>query len=370
MADDAFPNGNTRVRSATGLACLGKPMKIRSIWPAIAIVQLAACGGGGSGQKAPEPPLVHAARPERHLFLDRIDAVGTARANEQVTLASPVTERVLRVNFGDGQFVAKGQVIAVLAQNRQVADLAGARARAVNSQQQLDRMMTLKSRGFVTNSNVDAQIASDASARYSVEAAQAAVEDRVIRAPFSGYASLRTISAGAVVNQGTPIATISDASRIKLDFTVPETQLRSVSPGVRLTAVASAYPGRTFAGTISAVDAVIDPNTRALLVRAILANPDNALKPGMLLNVSIEGGRRESLAVPELAIVGEGADRFVYVVNAAGKAERRMVTTGARDNGVVEVLTGLGGGERVIDQGVVKVAPGLRVRTSPAGKSR
>jgi len=337
--------------------------------PAVALLALPACSGNNP-DKAKSSPLVHVTQPLRHTFVDRIEAVGTAKANEQVTLASPVTERIVKVNFGDGQFVAKGQVIAVLAQNRQLADLAGARARAVNARQEMDRLQALKGQGFVTRTTVDAQVAALASAQAAVEAAQATIDDRVVRAPFAGVASLRAISAGAVVNQGTPIATISDASRIKLDFTVPETLLAAVKPGVAVSAKAAAFPERSFAGTIDAIDAVIDPNTRALLVRAVLRNPDNALKPGMLLNVTVEGARRQGLAVPALAVIGEGEDQYVFIVDADGKAVRRGVRTGARDGGLVEILAGLNGSERVIDKGVVKVAEGVKVRTTAATKGR
>ena len=306
-------------------------------------------------------PLVTVVAPVQHLFVDRLDAVGTAHANEQVTLASPVTERIVRLNFGDGQYVRRGQIIAVLAQNRQAATLAGARAQELSARQQLERLQALKGRGFVTNASVDAQIAAAASARAAADAAEAEIGDRIVRAPFSGYASLRTISAGAVVNQGTPIATISDVSRIKLDFTVPETMLADIHKGRNIEARAAAYPQRTFTGTISTIDPVIDPSTRAVLVRAVLANPDKALKPGMLLNVLVEGDSRTMLAVPELAIIGEGEQRFVYVVDKDGKAQRRVIVSGARDKGLVEVVKGLRPNDRVINEGVVKVAPGVKV---------
>jgi len=329
----------------------------------VATLALSACGSDSTPQKRNDP-LVHAVSPVRRVFVDRIEAVGTARANEQVTLASPVTARIVRVNFGDGQFVGRGQVIAVLAQSRQIADRDGARAQALNAQQQLDRLMALKTHGFVTNATVDAQIASVTSARAAVDAANAAIDDRVIRAPFSGTASLRAISAGAVVNQGTPIVTISDASRIKLDFTVPETLMAALRPGGKVTARSEAYPNLTFAGAIEAVDAVIDPNTRAVLVRALLPNGDGKLKAGMLLNVKVDAGQREGWAVPELAVVGEGAEQFVYVIDKDGKAERRPVKTGMRDAGMIEVIGGLDARDRVIDQGVVKVSPGVKVRTT------
>lgn len=334
-----------------------------------AALLLTACGQGEARFEAP-PPLVEAAPPVSHHFIDRIEAVGTARADEQVTLTSPVTDRIVKLNFSDGQYVRKGQIIALLAQGRQTAALAGALALEANAGQQLQRLRTLKERGFVTSASLDAQIAAAAESRAQAQAARADISDRVVRAPFSGFVSLRTISAGAVVNQGTPIATISDLSRIKLDFTVPETLLTTVRPGGVIEARVAAYPGRSFSGRISAVDPVIDPNTRAILVRASIPNLDSALKPGMLLNIVVQGASRMALAVPELAVVSEGDGRFVYVIDREGKAQRRVVEVGVRDDGLVEVKTGIARNDRVIGEGVVKVRPGLKVRTGPAGKAK
>ena len=284
---------------------------------------LAACGGGSQNKERDRPPplvKVEPARPMR--FVERIDAVGTALANEQVTLAAPVTERIVRLNFDDGGYINKGQTVAVLAAGQETAQLSEAQARAREAQQQLARVETLRKRGFATKSNLDAQAALAGQARAQAAGARAQIGDRVVTAPFSGYVSLRNISAGAVVQAGTEIATISDLSSIKLDFPVPETVLSALKQGQTIDAVSAAYPDQPFRGQIADIDPVIDPNTRAVTVRARLPNPDRKLKPGMLLTVAIETAPRVSLSVPELAVVGEGDSRFVYTVGPDGAAKR------------------------------------------------
>lgn len=329
---------------------------------------LSACGAKGDARRAErQPPLVQAAVPVRHLFVDAIEAVGTARANEQVTLAAPVTERIERLAFDDGDFVRRGQVIAVLAQGPERAALSGAVAAERIATQTLGRVQALSQRGFAANALVDQSTAAAQRARSDAEAARAQIGDRVIRAPFSGFVSLRTISEGAIVGSGTAIAVVSDTSRIKLDFTVPETLLSDLRVGQPIAAVAAAYPGETFSGRISVIDPVIDPATRALSVRALLPNAGNRLKPGMLMTVRIEAARREAQAVPELAVIGEGDDRFVYVVEG-GKAKRVAVRTGLRDGGLIEV-TGLPANARVIGEGVIKVSEGARVRIALANNA-
>ena len=331
---------------------------------------LAACGAGAQekGRDRP-PPLVKAERASTIRFVDRIEAVGSAVANEQVTLSSPVTERITRLNFDDGSFVRRGQVVAVLQQAQQAAQLSEVQARARQADQQLGRITELKNRGFATRADYDVQVAAAAAARAQGQQVRAQIGERLITAPFSGWVSLRNISAGAVVNQGTPIATISDVSTIKLDFPVPETMLAVIRPGQAIVAVSAAWPDQPFRGVIHTIDPVVDPATRAVTVRARIPNPDRRLRPGMMLTVGIETAPRMSLSVPELAIVGEGERRFVFTLGDDNKARRTEVRTGLRSGGRVEILGGLRPGQRVITEGVVKVADGMTVRVAGAANA-
>ena len=345
-------------------------LQTRSILLAALSVSLAACGGATAEKAARQPPLVKAEPAVSMRFVETVEAVGTAVANEQVTLAAPVTERIVRLGFDDGQYVSRGQVIAVLAQGQENAQLAEAQARTRETQQQLKRIETLRKRGFATQANLDTQVAAAASARAQAAEAQASIGERVIRAPFSGWVSLRNISAGAVVSSGTEIATISDISTLKLDFPVPETMLSTLRPGLTIEARSAAYPEVPFRGQIATIDPVIDPNTRAVTVRARLPNPDGKLKPGMLLTVTIETAPRMSLSVPELAVIGEGERRFVFLVGEDGKARRSEVRTGLRSAGRIEILQGLRPGQRVVTDGVVKISDGMTVRLAGPGGDR
>ena len=321
--------------------------------------------GGAGGRRGRTAPLVEVVAPQQRNFADVIEAVGTARANEQVTISSPVTERIERLYFDDGDYVRRGQLIAVLAQGQEQASLAAALATQAQSRAQLERIQSLSDRGFATTAQLDTQVATEARARAEADDARAQIADRTVRAPLSGAVSLRTISAGSIVAVGTPIATVSDLSRIKLDFAVPETMLTSLRTGQGIEVRSGAFPGQVFSGSIATIDPVIDPNTRAVMVRAVLPNPGARLKPGMLLEVAVRSAERRALSVPEPAIVGEGSDRFVFVVDAKGMAHRTRVRTGLRDGGFIEV-TGLDPTMRVISSGVIKVEDGVEVRIAGA----
>lgn len=333
------------------------------VTPAFCILALtlAGCGNGEKNRTPRAVPLVEVQAIKPATFTDNVEAVGTALANEQVVLSAPVTERIDRLHFSDGGYVRQGQVVATMAVAQEQASLAAAQAQARQAGQQLDRIQALKARGFATAASLDQQVALANAAKAAADEARAGINDRIIRAPFSGWVSLRTISPGAIIPAGTAIATISDVSRIKLDFTIPETRLPLIREGMAIRAVAAAWPDRAFSGAIATIDPVIDPATRAVRVRAILPNGDKALKPGMLLTVSVVARKRRSLAAPELAVVGDGNDRFLFVLDDR-TARRVKVDTGIRQDGMVEILGGVKPGQRIVTEGVVKLTDGMTVR--------
>lgn len=344
---------------------------IPALFLAAIVAFTAGCGGGERETKGERPtPLVRAEAATAFVFSDRIEAVGTAGANEQVAVTAPVSERIVRLNFDDGSYVRQGQVLAVLQQAQETAALREVQARQREAQQQLGRIGELKDRGFATRSAYDAQVASAAAARAQADQARAQIGERIVRAPFSGWVSMRNISVGAITSQGAEIATISDISVIKLDFTVPETLLAALRPGLPISAQSAAYAGRAFTGQISTIDPVVDPVSRAVRVRALLPNADRALRPGMAMTVIIQSAERQSLSVPEIAVVGEGDQRFVFVLGEGNRVRRTPVRTGLRQGGRVEIVEGLSPGARIVTEGIVKVSDGMTVRLpgqAPAG---
>ncbi|MCG2839369.1 efflux RND transporter periplasmic adaptor subunit [Sandaracinobacter sp. RS1-74] len=329
-------------------------------------------GGGAKGEKgapkgaAASPPLVIVATAQNSTLIDSVEAVGTARANEQADINSTVTERIAKINFTDGQYVPRGAVIAELVQAEQSATLNQNQARLREAELQLARLKQLQTQGFATKARVDEQQAAVDVARAGTQQANSQIADRVIRAPFSGWLSLRRISPGTVVNAGTTIVTIVDHSKIKLDFTVPETYLPALKPGLEIAATAAAFPGETFRGRISSIDPVLDPVTRSATARAILPNSDLRLRPGMLMTVDIKSPPREALTVPELAVIGEGTGSYVWKVSEDNQAGRANVSAGSRRDGRVEILSGLNAGDRVVSEGTVKLrGPGPVQPTEP-----
>jgi membrane fusion protein (multidrug efflux system) len=183
----------------------------------------------------------------------------------------------------------------------------------------------------------------------------------VIRAPFDGRVGLRRVSLGSLISPGTVVTTLDDTSTIKLDFTIPETFLSAVRPGLDITARSVAYPDVSFSGRVASLDSRVDPATRSVTVRALLPNPEGLLKPGMFLTVRLSRGATDALLVPEHALVPEQGDVYVFVVKDE-TAEKRRIRTGQRRVGDVQVVDGLVAGELVVTEGTQKLRDGVAVR--------
>ncbi len=297
-----------------------------------------------------------------HRFVDRIEALGTARASESVTLTAQVTETVARIHFEDGQTVRKGTILVELDHAEEDAQLAEAEATLEEAERQLARIRELVARGNATAATLDEQMRDVAQARARIAQVKARIATRVIRAPFDGMLGLRQVSVGALVTPGTVISTIDDITPILLDFSVPERFLSALALGQTIRARAAAFPDRLFSGRIVAIAPRVDPVTRAVTVRAELPNADQLLRPGMLLEVAVIGRTWRSLAVPEEALLLIGRQHYVYVIRPDGTAERRKVTIGRRLPGIVEVTQGLAAGEKVVVAGILRLRPGMKAR--------
>ena len=310
---------------------------------------------------APKPVPVIAYEVTDKAFTDRVEALGTLRANESVVLTASVTETVSAIHFDDGQRVKSGQLLVEMTSEEEHALLEEAKVRVTEAERQYERVDLLAKQQTVSESLYDERKRDLETARALLAALESRLADRLLRAPFDGVLGLRNISPGALVEPGDEITTLDDDSVMKLDFSVPSVFLPDLKPGLGITARARAYGNRTFEGEVSGIDSRVNPGTRSIRVRAILPNADRVLKPGVLMQVELLRNPRTSPAVPEEALQQQGTDHFVVVIGADDKAERRPVSIGTRQPGLVEITDGLAAGERVITHGNDKVRPGQPV---------
>ncbi len=327
---------------------------------------LAACSGGkpaGTGNAAgpPAPTSVITTLAANTAWVDQIEALGTAKAKESVTITAKVTETVARVNFSDGDLVSEGRLLVDLSGRAEVAGLEEAQANYTEALQQYRRQVELVEAGTIARSQLDSLVATRDAAKARMDATRARLADRVIVAPFAGLLGFRQVSPGTLVTPGTAIATLDDVSLIKLDFSIPERFLAAVAIGQSIRARSAAWPDVHFEGTLTTIGSRVDPVTRAVTLRAELPNEEAQLRPGMLLTVELLLPARQTVVIPELALMQVGSQQSVFRVDAESVVSQVQVKSGARRRGEVEIVEGLVAGDRIVVEGIVKLRPGARV---------
>ncbi|MFN3243557.1 MAG: efflux RND transporter periplasmic adaptor subunit [Planctomycetota bacterium] len=295
-------------------------------------------------------------------FADKLAALGTAVANESVTLTANRSDLVKAIHFDDGQQVEKDQVLLELQTAEEQSMLAEAKALMVEREAAHERAVELNGQGISPNSEVQTTAAQLNAARSRVQTLEATIRDHVVRAPFAGVLGLRRVSVGSLLQSSTVITTLDDLSVVKVDFTLPETWLAAVRVGQPVQARSDAWPEEVFVGKVSAIDTRLDRRTRSATIRAIVDNKDLKLRPGMLMKVDVDRGEAASRQVPEEALIQKGEQHFVYVVGDDTVAREVVIDVGRRQVGRVEVLGGLEVGQRVVVEGLVRVRDGSKVQ--------
>lgn len=294
---------------------------------------------------------------------DEVEAIGTNKAYESVTITPKVTDVVLSLTFDDGAIVKKGDLLVQLQNAEQLAKVKVAQVKLSDNQRELARISSLVTNRTIAELERDRLQTLIDTTRAELEQAQSSLKDHSIVAPFNGRLGLRQVSVGSLVTPGTEITTLDDISKIKLDFSVPERFIQELQPGKLVEAKAVAFPDEIFNGKVISIDSRVNPTTRAVMVRAEIPNPDLRLLPGMLMKVKLIKRSREALMLPESAIIPIQKDHFVYRVNKDNVIERKQVSIGIRTRGWVEITQGLGIGENIVTRGVLKVRPGDVVKT-------
>lgn len=301
------------------------------------------------------------AQVEKQTFKDDIEALGTLHANESVVLMSTVTERVKAIHFEDAQRIKKGTLLLEMEIEEELAAQQEQKAILLEARKQVKRYTPLIASGSVAKTNLDNAKLEVSTARARIYAIKSQIQERRIVAPFDGVIGLRDISVGAILDSGTPIATIHDDSVMKLDFALPSLYLSTLKKGIKIKATTDAFPKELFHGKIAHIDNYVDPVTRTITVRALIDNLDHRLKPGLLMHVILQTNVRQTLVIPEEALVPYGEKNFVLAVIEKEKiktVQKGEVKIGVRAPGKVEVLSGLVEGDQVVIHGSMKAKPG------------
>ena len=350
---------------------------------------MSACGGGDASASAAVStsadevaviPVAVATAVKREVPTV-VHATGTFMPDESSDVASQVAGQVVKtlVNVGDRVEVDRPLVQlddrdARLRLDQARASVERAEADAVNARANASRSSELFEKGFTTRSDFERLATQDtgagasvAQARAELASAQKAVDDTIVRAPFSGHVTARPVAAGEYVTPASKIATVVRIQPIKLELLVKEVDAVKVRRGLPVEAEVSGYPAVVFVGSVSALNVAIDPNSRAMTIEVTFPNADARVTPGMFGSAQVRLPATEAAVfVPAGAVLRIANANAMYVIEE-NRAHLRVVQLGAAQNGMVRVDAGLQEGALVATNNLDKLADGAAVRLDAPG---
>ena len=193
------------------------------------------------------------------------------------------------------------------------------------------------------------------------------LKDKNIIAPFSGILGYRGLTEDILGSENSIIITLDDSSIIYSDIKIPETFASVIKKGLSINAKFAGYKDRSYQGTVDAVSSRTNADTRSLVTRIKINNENFELIPGSLLEVIVNFDKRKSLSVPDTSIMLEGNKSYVYKVTKENIANKLEITIGSRNEGYVEVLSGLKIGDTIVAEGLKKVRPRGKIKPIEKG---
>ena len=358
-------------------------MKAKSrAWAVVVLATAAALAGGamywkskaaapGGGWSMP-PAKVAVAPAVQADFPVALAGIGSLEATRQVMVAAEADGRVAQILFTPGEAVKAGQLLVQLNDAPAQGELARLQAQARNARALLDRTRRLVPLQAATREQLDQAVADHEQAAADVRRVQALIDQKRIKAPFDGVLGVRRVNLGQFARAGDPLVSLTDASSLYANLTLPEQALGVLRVGQPVAVTVDAHAGREFPGKVTTVEPQVDPGTRTVRVQALLTNPDGALSAGMYAQGRIGlPDRPDVITVPETAVSYSAYGDSVYVVTppeagaAAPTVRQAYVKTGERLRGRVVVTEGLKAGDRVVTSGQLRLHNGAAVEILP-----
>lgn len=328
-------------------------------------------GKAGDGGKADGNPAVSVstAPVERRDLAVRFDGVATVRAESEAVIAPEASGRIVRLNAPEGAEVQEGAELVALEVESAAAARQSAEAefRTADAAYQRDRL--LYDRGHVNAERLERSRAERDAALAGLNQAESALANRYVLAPFSGRVGFHDLAVGDYVSRGTPLFTLSAPGRQYIEIAIPPEIAADVETGARVDiGGASGTGGRA---RIAARDPVADPDSNLVSFRATVQADAAGLRTGRVLPVSVVVDEKpDGLVVPEAAVLYSGPEAYVFRVggdpDAGQRAERVTVSAGLRRDGMVEIVSGLSSGDRVVVEGLQSIADGDAIDPHPA----
>jgi len=321
------------------------------------------------GKKAvPPPETVTTAEVRAESWETALTAVGSLTAVQGVTVAAELPGKVMKITFTPGDRVNGGDLLVSQDTTSEEAQLPGLRAQAELARKERDRAVKMLADNIISRSDHDAAVAALDQARAQVDTVRAAIEKKRIRAPFAGRLGIRQVNLGQMLQEGDPVVTLQTLDPIYVDFSLPQQQLSRLHAGLPVRIRCDALPDTAVEGSITAINPLVEADTRNVKLQATVGNPSEKLLPGMFVAVDIGlPARQEVLVLPATAILYApyGDSIFLVVRDEEKKGGRivrqQFVRLGRRQGDFVAVTSGVKEGDTVVSTGVFKLRNGQAV---------
>jgi membrane fusion protein (multidrug efflux system) len=313
----------------------------------------------GSAAGANQDLPVNVIKVKKELLRNQLQVSGTILPNESVNLRSEISGLVTRIAFQEGQYVSKGTPLIYLNDDELQAQYQRLQYTQKLFETQENRQKQLLAREAISQEEYDIVLNQFNTALSDITLVEAQLTKTVIRAPFSGFLGLRLISEGSVISTADILVSLVNIDPIKIEFSIPERYANQVSIGspVYFTNETSS---EEVEGKVYAFEPQVDLATRTLKLRAQSPNKDRRFLPGMFVKIRfILEVTEDALLVPAESVIPELSGYKVFVIDADGKAEERIVEIGTRTDTQVQILTGLNEGDLVLTTGVMQVRQGM-----------
>jgi len=299
---------------------------------------------------------------------ETLSAVGSVSAAQGVLVAPEIAGKVSAIAFESGATVSAGDLLLRLDTTSEEAQLRAAEAQADLAKITAERQRKLQADKTVSQSEVDQAEAAWKQAAANADNIRTVIQKKTIRAPFAGKLGIRLVNLGEQLDAGKGIVSLQSLSPMFVDFSLPQQDFAQLQTGLKVQAMADAYPTNQFAGEITAINPDLDTATRSVRVRAKFANSGELLRAGMFARVTVRLPREDPvLVIPATAILSApyGDSVFLVVPDKAGStnlvAQQAFVRTGRMRGDFVSVASGLKAGDRVATAGIFKLHNGLSV---------
>jgi membrane fusion protein (multidrug efflux system) len=300
-----------------------------------------------------------------------LSAVGSISAVQGAVVSSELSGVVSQIAFENGGTAKKGDLLVQLDASAEEAQLKSAEADLELARSDLERSRELVGRKVISKAEIDAAESKFKQKEGSVDQMRSMIAKKTVRAPFDGQLGIRQVNVGQMINSGQQVVPLTSLDPVFADFALPQQHLGKLTPGLDVRVTTDALAGRVFNGKLTAINSMVDANTRNITLQATLENPDHVLRPGMFAKAEVTlPEKHKALVIPGSAISYAPFGDSVFVIEKkkdekTGKESQairqQFVRVGESRGDFVSITQGLKAGEMVVSTGVFKLRNGMAV---------